>query len=425
MKTMKFWLVMVAAIVLAGMTCTSCSSDELTEPSVPEVVESEVLGSGCNNDVVENSGTQGTSLSYESWIYVRQKTRAISENKISVTLTNRFNNVEKEAEVADFEFGTPKVEISYRLAENRTEQNFVTISDSVLVYRLTYANGFNLEYELMFETPEYNDGATKQQMPYHKIEKITENGLNLTALDDQIINGKKWFCKRLSHSITVAFNNRNYNVAASVIIRCPEPDEDVLLSSKKVGEGLELVSVDQMEYSGVFRSWVEIEQQWSVSGKKTVKKEILLNHSVIFPNTVPMERVDNKFSDWKNFKIEKFMNDPVAEYGEYADNVAVNNFEQGISIKVTKSDVPDFRTDRYISYLENRATYKDEKFSCDFPYPEVSIEISFVNVDDWQLRKYEGSDDTYYIAQCRFDYIVNYGNKVKHTASSDIFFVYE
>ena len=150
-----------------------------------------------------------------------------------------------------------------------------------------------------------------------------------------------------------------------------------------------------------------------------------MNHSVIFPNNVPLERVDNKFSDWKNFKIEKFMNAPEVEYGEYADNVAVNNFKQGISIKVTKSDVPDFRTDRHISYLENRATYKDEKFSCDFPYPEVSTEISFVNVNDWQLRKYEDSDNTYFIAQCRFDYIVNYGNKVKHTASSDIFFVYE
>lgn len=416
---------MAVAAVLAGVTCTSCSSDDdPVVPPVPEVVESEVLESGCSDDVSETSGTEGTSLSYESWIYVRQTTRATSENKISVTLFNRFNNLVQEAEVADFNFGEPKEEISYRVSDSRVEQNYVTVTDSVMVYGLTYANGFKLEYELMFETPEYNDGVTRQMMPYHKVERIIDNGTNVSAMENETQNGKTYYRKLLQNSITVVYNGRNYDVAASVVVRSEIPAEDVLLSSEKVNEGLEFVSSDVENAAGVYRSWIEVEQNWSESGKKTVKKEVLLNHNVKFPNNVSMRDLDYKLSNWDNFSVKQTIVEPEINYGDIFEGVVVNEWKNGISIRVTKSDAADFRVNSYVTCVEERAVYKDDKLSCDFPYPEFSaLDVSFVNVHDWQIVTDDEMGE-YYKAECKFNFSISCANNINYTSSNGIIFVY-
>ena len=167
MKTNKFWFVMAAAAMLAGTTMmTSCEKEE--EISKREVIESEVLDEGVAEKVTEEVGTEGTQLSYESWIVVRGQTRAAFQNKVSVTLFNRFNHVIDEVEVENFDFGQPEVGISYQTSDSRKEQDYVTVVDSVLVYSLKYENGFVLEYELMYEVPTYDDGITEKEMPYQQ-----------------------------------------------------------------------------------------------------------------------------------------------------------------------------------------------------------------------------------------------------------------
>ena len=53
---------------------TSCSKDDY---ELPEVIESEVYDEGEAGEVrAAKSGTEGTQLSYESWIMVRGITRA-------------------------------------------------------------------------------------------------------------------------------------------------------------------------------------------------------------------------------------------------------------------------------------------------------------------------------------------------------------
>ena len=109
---------MAAAAMLAGTTMmTSCEKEE--EISKREVIESEVLDEGVAQEVTEEVGTEGTQLSYESWIVVRGQTRAAFENKVSVTLFNRFNHVIDEVEVENFDFGQPEVGISYQVEKKR------------------------------------------------------------------------------------------------------------------------------------------------------------------------------------------------------------------------------------------------------------------------------------------------------------------
>ena len=69
---------------------TSCSKDDY---ELPEVIESEVYDEGEAGEVRAEVGTEGTQLSYESWIMVRGITRASFDNKVSVTLNSELKNV--------------------------------------------------------------------------------------------------------------------------------------------------------------------------------------------------------------------------------------------------------------------------------------------------------------------------------------------
>ncbi len=380
MKTMKFWFVMAVAAVLTGMVFTSCEEDDPILP--PEVIESEVLESGCSSTVTEEAGTEGTSLSYESWIYVRQTTRASSDSKISVTLFNRFNNVVEEVDVADFNFGTPEVKLEHRAVDSRVEQTYVTVTDSVLVYSLNYENGFKLEYELMYETPEYNDGITKQMMPYHSIGQITDNGMKLSGMEDQVVDGVNYFRKLVQHSITVSYNGKTYDVSASVVVRSEEPAEDILLASEKINEGIELVSTDVENAKGVYRSWIEVKQTWSESGVKTFKKEVLLDYHIVFPNEGGVKTVEKKYDDLRDFYLEISTDDTVIEYGTFEELLVVDTHTTDNRIVVKKSNDAGFKFTSFVTSVVEKGRYKDEILLCDFPSVFISDVSANITVSD-------------------------------------------
>ena len=166
MKTKKNWFVIVAAMIMSSvMIFASCSSDD--DPILPDVIESEVLDDGIDSNVTSKSnvapdGTNlGTKLSYKSWIKVKGQTRAAFENKVEVTLNNAFNNTDTLVKVYNFIVEPPKVEVFNRKRSERKE-GFVTVSDSVLVYSVQFAE-FSFDYELDFEHAVYNDGVTKKK----------------------------------------------------------------------------------------------------------------------------------------------------------------------------------------------------------------------------------------------------------------------
>ncbi len=79
MKTSKMWFVVMAAMIMSSvMFLTSCSEND--EPELPEVIESEVLDEGIDNNVQSQTNvapdgtTIGTTLSYKSWIMVKGQT---------------------------------------------------------------------------------------------------------------------------------------------------------------------------------------------------------------------------------------------------------------------------------------------------------------------------------------------------------------
>ena len=214
MKTKSFFMHVsaAAAVICAMFVMVSCDKDD---PLLPEVIESEVYEVGEAGEVTAQSGTEGTSLSYESWIMVRGMTRASFDNRVSVTLNNEFANVDSIIRVSTFELGEMRTALVYETAGNRQE-DFVTVTDSVLVYKVMF-NEFEFSYDLYHEIAVYDDGVTRQTMPYHPIRNVRDNGYEVEDLDfvteDNGEGGKIVYLRKLlKHSIAVDFNGETYTV---------------------------------------------------------------------------------------------------------------------------------------------------------------------------------------------------------------------
>ena len=215
MKTKSLWFATAAAVVLTGMTMmTSCSKDDY---ELPEVIESEVYDEGEAGEVRAEVGTEGTQLSYESWIMVRGITRASFDNKVSVTLNSELKNVSAVCPVNHWEIGDYQATLSREVFDQRTE-GFVTVTDSVLIYRLTF-DEFSFEYRLNYEVPVYDDHVTRQVMPYYYYSNLKDNGGRLEKADSYV-DGDMAYARRIyRHSISVDFGGQTYEVKAEVTLR--------------------------------------------------------------------------------------------------------------------------------------------------------------------------------------------------------------
>ncbi len=262
MKTNKFMQFMAAAVVVCGMlTMTSCEKDDY---ELPEVIESEVYESGVSSEVKSQSGTEGTKLSYESWIMVKGITRASFDNKVSVTLNNTFNNIDSMIEVGSFHLGECRTELLYEAAGNR-RQDFVTVTDSVLTYKVTF-DVFSFSYDLYHEIGTYDDGITRQTMPYHPIKNIRDNGYTLTDLDFVKEDSEKggqviYLRKQFDHSISLDFNGQTYTLTAKIELRLYAGVHPAIVSSKLVDSGIK--DVKNELWTGTYTSWAEVEHRYS------------------------------------------------------------------------------------------------------------------------------------------------------------------
>ncbi len=278
MKTKKNWFVIVAAMIMSSvMILASCSSDD--DPMLLEVIESEVLDEGMDDtasskpSINPNGVTTGTQFSYKSWIMVKGQTRAAFENKVEVTLNNVFANTDTVITVSNFDLGDYKTVVSKRKRSERQE-GFVTVSDSVMVYSVQFAE-FSFDYELDFEHAVYNDGVTKQNMPYHPIGTIKDNGYKLNDLEfiietDENARERVYLRKLLTHSISIEFNGKSYDLTAKVELRRFAGFHPCIVESVVTDEGKEIIDINMNDVvpSISFKSWISVQRSWSDNRKE-------------------------------------------------------------------------------------------------------------------------------------------------------------
>lgn len=206
--------------VLLAVTLISCNPDKL-----PEVITSEVLNEGIEESVTETPSfeLEGTNiaseLSYKSWIMVKGETRDSFEDKVEVTLTNTFNNTNTVITVDDFNLGDYTTQLSHKTRKSR-EDGFVYIIDSTLIYTVSFED-FSFNYEIDYEVATYDDGYTKQLLPYHHLGIIRDKGvMGYQDLDFVIEEGDAVYLRKLlTHSISVEFLGKTYNMTAKVELR--------------------------------------------------------------------------------------------------------------------------------------------------------------------------------------------------------------
>ena len=365
MKTKSLWFATAAAVVLTGMTMmTSCSKDE---PLLPEVIESEVYDEGEAGEVRAEVGTEGTQLSYESWIMVRGITRASFDNKVSVTLNGKLKDVAAVCPVNHWEIGDYQATLFREVFDQRTE-GFVTVTDSVLVYKLTF-DEFSFEYRLNYEVPVYDDHVTRQVMPYYYYSNLKDNGGRLEKADSYV-DGDKAYARRIyRHSISVDFGGQTYEVKAEVTLRRelgPAGEAyivnseviDKSVEAKAEGDGfLSAIRVKSQMSTGEEREEEYVAELPAISERYT-GKEVTFNGSISDlklvgtevvetgrsyedgGECVTLERIsENCVLHYNGFDLKI----PLVHYGASFDNIVLQEEMAGVSfegseVRVTSAD---------------------------------------------------------------------------------------
>ena len=191
-----------------------------------EILESAVFDGGIDAEVEESVvkdkyGVEGTELTYKSWIMVKGQLRGDFEERVEVELTNIFRDVNTAIEVSSFDLGEYSTSLTHKVRKIRQE-GFVDVVDTVLVYTVSF-DSISFDYEIDYEVGVYDDGVTKQIMPYYSIGTIKDNGYKFEDLDFVIDDeyGTEWVYLRklLTHSISVEFQGKKYDMEAIVELR--------------------------------------------------------------------------------------------------------------------------------------------------------------------------------------------------------------
>lgn len=221
-KGILWSMAMLLMTAMLSVSLSSCGDDEQ-----PEIIESEVVDTGIAKDVTVKeisgeSGTEGTELTYKSWIKVNSQTRASRSDVYTVLLKDVFHNTDTTITIEDmyFDIGEYTTDISYYVKGTR-QDGYVTITDSVMVYTLSFED-FSFAYELEYEVAVYDDGITKETMPYHKIKNLQDKGMEIVPLESIHDESLTVFARRqINHSITVEFCGETYTLKGKVILQTP------------------------------------------------------------------------------------------------------------------------------------------------------------------------------------------------------------
>lgn len=268
------------------MILTSCG-DPLS-PDNQQVVESKVLDKGLSNKVntkqlsgTDETGKQisGTELSYESWIKVQTKTAPKTRaggndgDVVTVLLKDVFHNTDSTITFNNkfFDIGDYTTDISYRVKGTR-QDGYVTITDSVMVYTVNFED-FSFEYELEYEVAVYDDGISRELMPYHKIQNLKDKGMEISKLESINDESLTVFARRqIDHSISVDLNGETYTLKAKVILQMPYGTADEPYVKKS-----ELLSSSYYTSGNRVHSELRLKRWWSDGQVKTETLDIQLN----------------------------------------------------------------------------------------------------------------------------------------------------
>lgn len=269
---MKKNLSLILLATLTSFLLAACKE------KLPVVIQSEVTGSGADNSVSVKTITAENDasvqiLSYKSWINVKGRTKGSFDHVVTVTLNNELPNtameVNRDFRVDALTMNMAETEKHYKLRDTHKD-GFVMISDSVLVYTLRHGN-FTFSYELMYEVPVYDDGVTREVMPYYRYENLVDKGYTIESQDSKVLNGTAYGCALYRHSIEVTFNDKVYTICANItLLKELGPASEPYVVRTKV---LKNTCTSFKDY---IMSYITIQKEWSTGKTQTTDHAVIL-----------------------------------------------------------------------------------------------------------------------------------------------------
>lgn len=245
---------------IASVFCwTACSNQKLEE-----IINSEVSGSGIDNIVsaktsTDENGINIQSLSYKSWIKVKGQTKADFDKTVTVNLTGELPDIAQELNINSYvESLDPRWMYTTQgyMSKGSRKEGYVTITDSVLVYTVHHFN-FDFSYNLKYEVPVYDDGITREVMPYYRYERIVDKGYELKQEDSKVINGIAYACNIYQHALEVTFNGKVYSLHANVTLlhELGPANKPYIVRSEIIEEGTTLFDDHVLASISIRRKW--------------------------------------------------------------------------------------------------------------------------------------------------------------------------
>lgn len=363
-------------IALSAVCFVSCSENDPFDGD-EVVIESNVLEQGSDPEVAVNeSGTDGISLNYDTWIRVYRKTNLTSTEAGGETVTVTLNNVIenetlKEASAAvKSRSGDGSAAGSYRISyeaagEPRQVKQYVTVQDSVLIFARIIGET-EIEHRFLYQVAVYNDGKTKQVMPYYRYENVKDCGLETEVMTETSAEGAYKVTRYVS-TVSVDFNGKTYMSVKTTELK--EPVVDYLVSSKVIDEDIDLLEQDnKTDYKGTSKSWIEVEQVWSESGTKKFKVEVVLNNSMTASAQLYSQEVPEKYYAGFQINREGTLSDPVVDHQRTEGNVTITGYKQNYLLTCGATYGQEKFFDVNGSFFYEVPVYKDELLQYEMPH---------------------------------------------------------
>lgn len=230
MKRFAF-AILAAAVTIALASCEK--EKEKPESGNPEIINSEVVDTGqAGTDLAVSTitspegDTLGTTLSYTSWIKVRTETKAASEKTVEVVLNDTLRtNRGSVASTSDIQHSLDAEDhvLNYRRYPSERHDGHVIIVDSVMHYMITLRD-YELMYYVVYQVATYDDGFSRQVMPYHRPEVVGSSEVTCELMDTIIETDDtgfrhQFFRYKISHSLTVRIAGQDYTMPNYRIVK--------------------------------------------------------------------------------------------------------------------------------------------------------------------------------------------------------------
>lgn len=430
MRTLSKLGFAILGVALSAVGFVSCSEDDQFDDKNEIVIESKVLEQGAEPEVtVDESGTDGISLNYDTWIRVYRRTNQASTEAGGETVTVTLNNViENEAaaqmpataksRAIDNLSGSEEYScrISYE-AQNEPRQirKYVTVQDSVLLFTRVIGET-EITHRFVYQVAVYDDGKTKQVMPYYRYENVKDCGLKTEVENETSAEGAYKVTRYIS-TVSADFNGNTYTSVKTAEIK--EAVVDYLVSSTVIDEGNDLLEQDnKIDYKGKSVSWIEVEQVWSESGTKKFKVETVLTNSMVPSYKLYSQEVPEKYYSGVQIKREGTFSDPVADHQRTEGNVTITGYKQTYLLKCSAAYGSEKFFDVSGDFFYEVPVYKDELLQYEMPhytYSSPSPSFSFAS-NNWV------EEDGVWKCDVRLGFSSNFGYEA---VSEDILWIYK